>query len=68
MSTITVSTSVNMLLNIADEINFISQYSIGLLLPYINFGTVIKHVRHSFDFLLCSLDVSNCRKTCIETT
>ena len=35
MSTITVSTSINMLLNIVDEINFISQYSIGLLLPHI---------------------------------
>ena len=60
-----------MLLNIVDEINSISQYNcqlIGLLLPYTNFGTVIKRVRHSFDFLLCSLSVSNCRKTCIEKT
>ena len=25
------------------------------------------HVRYSFDFLFCSLSVSNCRKTCKET-
>ena len=34
---------------------------------YMHFDTVIKHVRHSFDFLLCSLSVSNRRKTCDET-
>ena len=33
----------------------------------IHFGTVIKHVRHSFDFLLRLLSISNCRKTCSET-
>ena len=30
---------------------------IGLLLPYIHFDTVIKHVLHSFDFLLCSFTI-----------
>ena len=39
-------------------------HSIGLLLLSIHFGTVMKHVRHS----LCSLSVSNCRKTCKETS
>ena len=41
-------------------------YSIGLLLLYIHFGAVIKHVLHSLDFLLWSPSVSNCRKTCNE--
>ena len=33
----------------------------------IYFGSVIKHVRHSFDFFLCSISVSNFRKACDET-
>ena len=34
---------------------------------YIHFGTVVKHVRHSFDFLFCLLSIYNCRKICSET-
>ena len=42
--------------------------SIGLLYTLMHFNTVINfHVLHSFDFLLSSLSVSNCRKTCNET-
>ena len=38
------------------------------ILYYIHFGTVIKHVRHSFDLLLCSLmQCFYLKKTCNET-
>ena len=46
----------------------IANTSIDLSLPDIHFGTVIKHVRHSFDFLLCSFGFCNCKnRTCHKT-